>query len=245
MSNSNIQTALPTGSFGGDEYLQEINRAIWDRWLGKGAWDYRDAIRLTACGPCNSILKCRENFENGIRDIDNFPDDIYACFYERANNPANQIHAILELYESEVWSQYGFPDNHIPIKFPPVKFIEWALSKKAIAVPQEMMDWYAVNRPQENEMPDAMTACKLKKRRDEVTQTRAAQQLKVSERTIRNWDNGIGTPDGYPGRAKVAPFFIFANGYESSKRLTNEARQQNRAVSAGDMSEYGEAYEDD
>lgn len=250
MDNNNAQTALPTGTFGDDEYFEETLRARWKLWLSMGLWDYREALRLLVCEPkpCQGIVECVKDFEDGFRNKEFYPDDLYACFYHQINDTSSKIYAAFALYKSEAWSQYGFSDDNFPERISPKIFIEWALSKDKNVVPQEMMDWYNVYQTRNKaalKVPDTATTPKPKKRRDAVKQKDAALRLGVSERTIRNWEKGKNTPDWYRGRRELTPFVISARDKETAEALKEDARQQNRAVSAGDMSEYSEAYEDE
>ncbi len=153
MENSDADTAGPLPQNfnwgGGDEYLKKKAAAIWKLWFETGLWDYRDAIRLAACGPCNAIKICTDYCEKGIREFDtSYPDDIYGCFHSKLRDINDQMSAFFRLYESEAWSHYGFPNDDIPDRIPPTRFIEWAVSKTTISIPQEMRDWLESLPPQ-------------------------------------------------------------------------------------------------
>jgi hypothetical protein len=79
----------------------------------------------------------------------------------------------------------------------------------------------------------------------EVTQEEAARRAGVDQRTIRNWENGLGTPKGYPGRQSRTNFLIFLEGWKLEKSLKREARAKIRAGSGGDMHEYPDEEEED
>jgi hypothetical protein len=131
MGNNDTGVTWPPGNFGDDGW-KKAKKAIWKRWLEKGFWDYKDAIHLTACGPCRFInTEC-------THEVDGIPDYYHECF----EHSGQKSYEIYDLYKSEDWSKYGFPENEIPLRIKPEKFIEWVLSKKTIIVPQEMKSWY-------------------------------------------------------------------------------------------------------
>ena len=77
--------------------------------------------------------------------------------------------------------------------------------------------------------------------KSEVTQEEAADLAGVKTvRTISNWDKGIGTPNGYPGRQSRAAFMAFIERRESDKRSRKAARAMNKARPGGDMNEFSE-----
>jgi DNA-binding transcriptional regulator YiaG len=58
---------------------------------------------------------------------------------------------------------------------------------------------------------DAATANKTKtKQRQAVTQSEAAQLCNVTEKTIRRWEKGEATPEGYPGRGDAVTLRAWA-----------------------------------
>lgn len=67
----------------------------------------------------------------------------------------------------------------------------------------------------------------------EVSQREAAEIVHVSERTIRDWDNGRKTPQGYPGRGNAIVFRQFAETYKTHQSQVRMAKAMNRAVSGG------------
>lgn len=77
----------------------------------------------------------------------------------------------------------------------------------------------------------------------ELTQEEAAKLAGVTERTIRNWENGSGVPEHYPGRQSRTAFLAFIARRESYKRLKNAAQAINKARPGGDMSEFSEGEE--
>lgn len=82
-----------------------------------------------------------------------------------------------------------------------------------------------------------------KSQREEVTQEEAAMRVGVTTRTIRNWDKGKQTPQGYPGRQSRTHFMVFAEGFKIDKSLKKKAREAQRAQPGGDMSEFSEKME--
>ncbi|MCC8193844.1 MAG: hypothetical protein LIP28_04280 [Deltaproteobacteria bacterium] len=74
----------------------------------------------------------------------------------------------------------------------------------------------------------------------EIKQGEAAALAGVTTRTIRNWDNGIRAPQGYPGRQSRAIFMAFVEGRESDKRFKKAARATQRALPSGDMDKFSE-----
>jgi hypothetical protein len=79
----------------------------------------------------------------------------------------------------------------------------------------------------------------------EVTQELAAILAEVKPRTNRNWDKGIGTPQGYPGRQSRAVFVAFATTRKNNRRLKEEARAMNRAISISDVDRFSEEDKED
>jgi len=79
--------------------------------------------------------------------------------------------------------------------------------------------------------------------RGAITQAEMAQRCDVSVRTIQNWDAGSKTPDGYPGRARLAPAIAWAVGYVEEQRMLNHARQMNRATPTDPQALDQQAYE--
>jgi len=73
----------------------------------------------------------------------------------------------------------------------------------------------------------------------EVTQKEAAALAVVSIRTISAWDNGEGTPEGYPGRRSRANFMVFCHDHKQSKLFGKSKRAINRAAPSGDMDDFG------
>ena len=135
MENDNTGVTSLPDFFSADGGLKEAEQAIWAREFKKGLWDYKDAIRRTACGPCLYLTECTHKVSR-VREYD------HECF----NTSGQKLSEIAELYESEDWSAYGFPTNDMPLRIKPEQFIEWALSKKTITVPQEMKDWLATRQ---------------------------------------------------------------------------------------------------
>ncbi|MDR2489711.1 MAG: hypothetical protein LBD42_09540 [Desulfovibrio sp.] len=92
--------------------------------------------------------------------------------------------------------------------------------------------------------PLTNSAATPKKRHGAISANDAAKVLKVSERTVRNWDTGNNMPEGYPGRNDLTAFHLFANQYLQKKRLAEQARAMNRASSGlGGLEEFGD-YDD-
>ena len=74
----------------------------------------------------------------------------------------------------------------------------------------------------------------------------AATALGVTERTIRTWEaDPQKMPKGYPGRNDAAAFHLFVNAYWQNKRLEEQARAMNRAVSGGVNADHYGDYERD
>ncbi|MDR1685021.1 MAG: helix-turn-helix transcriptional regulator [Desulfovibrio sp.] len=71
---------------------------------------------------------------------------------------------------------------------------------------------------------------RIERKRKAVTQAKAAEACEVSVTTIQNWERGIRTPEGYPGRGDQAAFYAFSFEYKSKKKLGSNAREKNRAV---------------
>ncbi len=70
------------------------------------------------------------------------------------------------------------------------------------------------------------------RRRGEVTQKEAAKICGVSVPTIRNWEAGKYTPEGWPGRDEIVKLGLFAQGLKS----TNFFKQRvGKAIRYGDM----------
>ena len=121
MGNNDADVAsLLQNNFGNaDEVFKQIKSEGWKHWLEKDFWDYREAIRLIACGPCTAIVECRKDVEAKCIGV-----ETYVCFYEKINDATEQLHKIFRLYEKEMRSSYG-----IPTRTSPAKFIEWAIAK--------------------------------------------------------------------------------------------------------------------
>jgi len=229
--------------FGDDTYLKQIEDSIWKRWFEAGLWNYKDAIRLAVCGPCNAITTCAEHCEKGIREFESYPDDKYDCFHSKLNDLNSQMPTFFHLYESEAWSNCGFASDDAPARIPPAKFIEWALSKKMITVPHEMQNWYILHRPKKetsSKPADITSTPKRRKKKNEITQEEAAALARVEPRTIYNWENGIGAPAHYPGLQSRADFMAFVERRETDKRFRKAARAINSARPAGNMSGFSE-----
>ncbi len=84
------------------------------------------------------------------------------------------------------------------------------------------------------------TPQRQKQQRPEITQREAATLVGVTERTIRNWDKGIKTPDGYPGRESQAALVMFAARRAQDECFRKEAQAVRKARPSGDMSEFSE-----
>lgn len=76
---------------------------------------------------------------------------------------------------------------------------------------------------------------KRRYRKGDVSIKEAAIFFDVSTRTIQNWDDGINTPHGYPGRGNLVELKKFAFQYQSQKDTKKAASAMNRAVSGGDI----------
>ena len=195
-NNANMTGQLPLNfsSNGGDEYLKEKRDAIWKHWFEVGLWDYKYAIRLSVCGPCNAIRTCTEHCEKGVRELnDSYPDDKYDCFHSKLSDANDPMSAFFDLYESEMWSQYGFPNDEAPDRIPPAKFIEWALSKKSITIPQDMEGWFA-SRPKKNSL---LTQGGSNAETDKILATQNACGRVIE--TIYNGDRTRFGSDGFIG----------------------------------------------
>jgi len=59
-----------------------------------------------------------------------------------------------------------------------------------------------------NPIPEQKNAQKPEIQQAEITQEEAAVLAGVTSRTIRDWDKGISTPKGYPGRQSRAVFMV-------------------------------------
>jgi len=75
----------------------------------------------------------------------------------------------------------------------------------------------------------------------EITQEEAAKLAGVDERTIRNWEKGIGRPLDYPERLSRTAFVSFVARREHKKDFNDAVRAVKRARPAGDMSEFSES----
>lgn len=76
---------------------------------------------------------------------------------------------------------------------------------------------------------------KKTKKRLAVTQKEAAALFHCSERTIRNWDNGINTPPGYPRRGSASALSSFAFQWHGDKKFKAEAVAKIHAQLWGDI----------
>ena len=79
---------------------------------------------------------------------------------------------------------------------------------------------------------------KKKYRRGTISASMVANVLGVSERQVRNWDKGIHTPDGYPGRIDEMAFQLFVNQWRKTQILKSQARAMNKPVSGGGIADY-------
>lgn len=77
----------------------------------------------------------------------------------------------------------------------------------------------AVTTPTDNGKPKT-------KRRQDVTQSEAAQLCSVTAKTVQRWDKGEGTPSGYPGRQDAVTLRAWA-----ARR--KEAANVKRSILAG------------
>jgi len=90
-----------------------------------------------------------------------------------------------------------------------------------------------------NIVPEKSRQCSVVKH--EITQTEAAKRLGVTEKTIRNWENGTHRPPkGYPGRTSRTNFMVFEASYKTEKALRADARAKNRAITGVDIDSFGE-----
>jgi len=78
----------------------------------------------------------------------------------------------------------------------------------------------------------------------EVTQKEAAVLAGVSTRTLRAWERGEGTPQGYPGLSSRSAYMAFIERHESDKRFRKAAREIERAAPSGDMDDFGNLEEE-
>ncbi|MBQ3059580.1 MAG: helix-turn-helix transcriptional regulator [Desulfovibrio sp.] len=79
------------------------------------------------------------------------------------------------------------------------------------------------------------------RRRKEITLKEAAARCGVSGQTIKNWEAGRHTPEGWPGRESLAAFLVFSERYKTFKMLRADAREKNRAAVCGDLSQFSES----
>lgn len=74
---------------------------------------------------------------------------------------------------------------------------------------------------------------KKKYERGAVSARNAASLFGVSQREIQNWDAGVRTPHGYPGRGNILALKKFAMEYDAQKSIEKAALGVNRPVSGG------------
>lgn len=77
----------------------------------------------------------------------------------------------------------------------------------------------------------------------EISQIEAADLARVTPKTIKNWDAGKSTPEGYPGRGSRSAFLMFVERRAHDQRSKAAAREVNRATTGGDMQQYSQGME--
>ena len=66
--------------------------------------------------------------------------------------------------------------------------------------------------------------------REKITQGTAAKIIRVSTATIKKWESGKGTPNGYPGRSDMTLLSVFSEQYNAHKAVNREGRAMCRPI---------------
>lgn len=126
-----------------EKHDEEARQALWDFWLDKGLWHYKEAAMLVACGATRCIETCAAH-------MGTCHCECCMCFNGMNIEQQNVIHDIISLFEDEDWTTLNDGDESFPERISPFKFINWAIKKKHITLPQELTLWYQ----QKNELKD-------------------------------------------------------------------------------------------
>ena len=121
-----------------------------------------------------------------------------------------------------------------------VKGLLWDEEQSAIVLPPQAAQIEAASQIQHSAPPDdgsPVAHQKKQYKRGAISAQAAAAILGISTRQVQKWDKGENRPNGYPGRADEAAFQLFANQWLHTKRLNEQARAMNRAVSGGGLAE--------
>ena len=96
----------------------------WVRWFDMATWTAIEAAKLTICGK-------KECFSPNICKMSDFNCRVYTL--DSARNLNKMIERAM---------QAGELSRHNTLS--PYEYIRWALTKKSITLPQEMIDWYGI-----------------------------------------------------------------------------------------------------
>ncbi len=121
-----------------------------------------------------------------------------------------------------------------------VKGLLWDEEQSAIVLPPQAAQIEAASQIQHSAPPDdgsPVAHQKKQYKRGAISAQAAAAILGISTRQVQKWDKGENRPNGYPGRADEPAFQLFANQWIQTKRLNEQARAMNRAVSGGGLTE--------
>ena len=135
-------------------------RNTWDYWFDVHEWEVREAIKLTVCGPLDCLEDCRWPFSVFGSSPVSISD--FNCTKEDRENRLKRLNDIDLMFSRtsnypSATSTGWLVDSQ--------SYIKWALSKKTINLPQEMIDWYNA-RPKESPAADGDPAEPVGERRE-------------------------------------------------------------------------------
>ena len=105
-----------------------------------------------------------------------------------------------------------------------------------VAAGKAAADAEAETTPQENKV-DLRKGRRRRNRREArnvgsgITQEEAAEFLTrggypIKQSSVSKWDNGVNTPEGYPGRADAVKFQVWANGFLEGHKMKRAVKQR-------------------
>jgi hypothetical protein len=120
-----------------------------------------------------------------------------------------------------------------------VKGLLWDEEQATLALPHHEAQAEAEPQTHNVAFDDGSPVAPRKKKynRGAIAANAAAEILGISTRQVQKWDAGENRPSGYPGRNDEAAFQLFANQWLQTKKLTEQARAMNRALSGGGLAE--------
>jgi hypothetical protein len=114
----------------------------------------------------------------------------------------------------------------------------------SVTVPQPLVKPIATSsdisikpHPTSENASDPVVKPKKKYTRGTISARNAALLFNVSQREIQNWDTGVRTPHGYPGRGNILTLKKFAMEYNSQKSIERAALGADRPASGGGVSD--------